>query len=521
MTAFESDVEESSLTRLVAIVGECESNPAVLQERFSEIRDITKACEDEGARTQHRIRFLEESVARGLQEIEGKILELSVLKQVGDLVAGAVRRPDLLEQVLQILVRELRADNSSIMLLDEVTGELRVSTGRGRHDDNNPNRESMSTLRLGEGIAGWVASRREPLLVNDIAHDIRFMRREDGGRPQGSLICIPLVGDGRVLGVLNLSTNEPGAFGNHHTRVLRIVANQIASALIGAELHRALQNFSQKLESEVAQRTQELERRSEDLHKKNDQITDLFFSLERAQAELEEQNLKLVEALAFNDSIVEALHVGIGVVRSDRRIVAWNLAMGPLSGGALAKETVLGRLVDDLDLQDRERFCFTEALEDAIRSRVPFHEHGRVVTLPSGESLHLDIRHIPVNIADEPESHVLVVIEDMTESAILHRQSVKAERLAAITETMVSVNHEVNNPLAVILGYAQILLRRLENDPRFLEIAPKARTELSRIESEAMRIREITRKLASLIEPVVTPYPASNGVNMVDVHRSR
>jgi PAS domain S-box-containing protein len=334
-------------------------------------------------------------------------------------------------------------------------------------------------------------------------------------------VCIPLLGDSRVLGVLNLSTSEPGAFGAHHTRVLGIVANQIASALLGAELYRELQSFSGRLESEVAERTRELERKTEALHRKNDQVTDLYFSLERAQRELEERNAALVEALTFNDNIVESLHVGIGVIRHDGHVVSWNRAMGTLTRGLLPKEAVLGRAIGQVSEETREKFALGAALSDALRDAIPFTDRGRVVRTPDGGEMHLDVRHLPVSIIADGETHVIVVIEDVTDAVHLHQSRVKAERLAAITETMVSVNHEVNNPLAVILGYAQILLDRLEKDDQALVAGPKAREELARIEGEALRIREITQKLASLIEPVVTLYPVSDGLKMVDLRQSR
>jgi PAS domain S-box-containing protein len=256
------------------------------------------------------------------------------------------------------------------------------------------------------------------------------------------------------------------------------------------------------------------------MHRKNDQITDLYFSLERAQKEVEQRNTALVEALSFNDNIVESLHVGIGVVRHDGRIVAWNRAMGALTCGLLTKERI-GQSIEEVPQDVRDKFALGAPLRDVLRSGLPYAARGLVVQVPQGEDIHLNVRHHPVAISSEGEGHVLVVLEDITDNVNLHRQRVKAERLAAITETMVSVNHEVNNPLAVILGYAQILLRRLEPEASSESFFLRARTELARIEAEALRIREITQKLATLIEPVVTSYPASEGIKMVDLHHSR
>jgi signal transduction histidine kinase len=92
----------------------------------------------------------------------------------------------------------------------------------------------------------------------------------------------------------------------------------------------------------------------------------------------------------------------------------------------------------------------------------------------------------------------------------------RSERLAAITETAVSVNHEINGPLMVILGQSQILQR---------ELAPGGtgggERRLRVIEEQSLRIAEITRKLAALVEPVTGPYLEEEGIRMVDLERSK
>ncbi len=89
---------------------------------------------------------------------------------------------------------------------------------------------------------------------------------------------------------------------------------------------------------------------------------------------------------------------------------------------------------------------------------------------------------------------------------------VRAQRLAAVTEAAVSINHEINNPLCSIVGNADLLLRKHPAaDP---DIIRKVRS----IERESQRIREITKKLASLANVVTTQY--AGGVQMIDIDRS-
>jgi hypothetical protein len=93
-----------------------------------------------------------------------------------------------------------------------------------------------------------------------------------------------------------------------------------------------------------------------------------------------------------------------------------------------------------------------------------------------------------------------------------HKLVVKGERVAAILEAAVAVNHEINNPLTAILGNAQLLL--LDKD----KLSPDILNKLNTIEKSAMRIRRVTQKLMAVVEPVTTPY--IDGLQMLDLEKS-
>ncbi|MFQ6032681.1 MAG: histidine kinase dimerization/phospho-acceptor domain-containing protein [Candidatus Zixiibacteriota bacterium] len=95
----------------------------------------------------------------------------------------------------------------------------------------------------------------------------------------------------------------------------------------------------------------------------------------------------------------------------------------------------------------------------------------------------------------------------------LQEDQIKSERLKAITETAVTINHEVNTPLSVVLGYAQLLLSRKE------ELAQDTIDKLKKIEQGALKIKEVTHKLTKMIEPVIVKYAGS--VDMLDLEKSK
>lgn len=85
------------------------------------------------------------------------------------------------------------------------------------------------------------------------------------------------------------------------------------------------------------------------------------------------------------------------------------------------------------------------------------------------------------------------------------------ERLKGVTETVGALNHEVNNPLATIVGTAQLLLR---ND----RLDPDTRTKVERVLEGAKRIQSVTGKMATLIQANSRPYPGQTRI--LDLRRS-
>ena len=102
-----------------------------------------------------------------------------------------------------------------------------------------------------------------------------------------------------------------------------------------------------------------------------------------------------------------------------------------------------------------------------------------------------------------------VIATNADQDSITARDLVDKERLGAILETAVAVNHEINNPLTAILGNVQLLLlKRSDLDE---ELTNKLKT----IENSAMRIRDVTQKLLRLTSARSVHY--ADGTNMIDL----
>lgn len=91
---------------------------------------------------------------------------------------------------------------------------------------------------------------------------------------------------------------------------------------------------------------------------------------------------------------------------------------------------------------------------------------------------------------------------------------VERERLAAVGEVAVTVNHEINNPLTVIIGNAELLLKDLADSDK------KVRKKVEHIVAESKRIAQITRSLRKIDKPVSEDY-LPGGAKMLRLKREK
>jgi diguanylate cyclase (GGDEF)-like protein len=137
-----------------------------------------------------------------LRKLEAKLKELDAVNAIGKSLTSSLDLREVLSTVLARIGDLLRPRSSSLLLLDERTGELVFEVAAGEGSD----RIVGMRVKAGEGIAGWVAQRRENILVADVAKDPRFAARFDDVSQvrTSAVLAVPLVARGRTLGVLEL-----------------------------------------------------------------------------------------------------------------------------------------------------------------------------------------------------------------------------------------------------------------------------------------------------------------------------
>lgn len=165
-----------------------------------------------------------------------RLAEYETLLEIGVELAGTLDRQRVLELALQHAERLCRAETGSIWELDEERGELFFRVVRGQV----AGRIRGLRVLLGTGIVGAVAVSGEPALVTDAERDPRWRGDAASEFHTRSVLAVPLVARGRVIGVLQLlNALDREAFDADDLRRLRLFAGPLAHALENARLHEA------------------------------------------------------------------------------------------------------------------------------------------------------------------------------------------------------------------------------------------------------------------------------------------
>lgn len=253
---------------VAALKVEQESVEARIGKLQSEIDSLTKANAASEAELQraiesqaghHRLQLEFDAlsarweVARAqLAEAEQAVKTSQATIKAAQKLSSSVEWRKALDGILDAASELVRFERGTLALVDELQKELKVEAAR-----NSPIAISeMSRFKLGEGIAGWALSHREPVLVRDSRSDSRFKASDPKHQPR-SFIAVPLLADKDGLGVLTLARPATDPFTEHDLRNMARVASDAATALINARLVDLLKQRDDRLTT-LVRKTREL-----------------------------------------------------------------------------------------------------------------------------------------------------------------------------------------------------------------------------------------------------------------------
>lgn len=171
-----------------------------------------------------------------LQYSQASIKELKTLLEITEVLNATKNLRSLLDLSMRLATRTMNAQASSLMLLDEQTNELVFEIVEG---EKKKVIEEIR-LKLGEGIAGWVAKEGKPLLVPDVRKDPRFTSKVDKeiSFETKCIICVPLRIKKKIIGIIEVINKvDGGVFCQKDMEFFTLFAHQVAIAIENARLY--------------------------------------------------------------------------------------------------------------------------------------------------------------------------------------------------------------------------------------------------------------------------------------------
>ena len=184
-----------------------------------------------------------------LRRIEDRVDKLVLLSRLGQILNSTLEHREVRKRAIEAATQLMRAETGSLLLIDEKKGELRFEVALGEKEETI----KTITLSLGEGIAGWVAQKGKPLIVNHPEEDRRFYKGVNGKTEfkTRNLICVPVKVKKKVIGVLEAINKQDGVdFDREDLALFASLADQVAIALDNARLYQEQEEmFFQTAES--------------------------------------------------------------------------------------------------------------------------------------------------------------------------------------------------------------------------------------------------------------------------------
>lgn len=375
----------------------------------------------------------------------------------------------LLTLIMENITLLMEADRSTLYLLSDDERSLWSRMAQG--DEHVEIR-----LKVGEGLAGWVASSGETVNIPDAYSDNRFQPSVDqqtGYRTQ-SILCVPMRNHfGNTIGAVQVLNKKDGPFGEEDEALLHALASQAAIAIENTKLYQS-----------VVAKNKELSLTQEELKQRGFELN-VLFDIER-EMNVSHDLDELLERILLRAIDIVGAKAGSIALRSRRlddlrfhttagdhgeRVRKHRLTLGKGIIGWVAANGEVA-LVNDPDHDPRHALDF--AMKIGVHPR-------QIVCVPliNGEevlgAIELIDKMTPsadgaVNGFDQGDVRLLQLIAGQASRAVqLARANIEREnenRLATIGQMMAGVLHDLKTPMTVVSWYADIMAETVDEKER-------------------------------------------------------
>jgi len=177
-----------------------------------------------------------------LKKLEKQILQLNALNKISFDLTETTDLEVLLNKIIKYAAEIVEGEAASILLLDKVKRELYFKASLGKKSQEIKEYK----VKVGQGIAGWVAEKGESLIINDVTRDNRWNKDFDNAIKfkTKSIICVPLRSEKEIVGVMEvINKKDKTSFDKDDEIILNSFTNQVVIALSNANIIKDLNNY--------------------------------------------------------------------------------------------------------------------------------------------------------------------------------------------------------------------------------------------------------------------------------------
>ena len=158
---------------------------------------------------------------------------LATLNKISKAITSDLYLEDILKLIVNLTASVMQAKICALWLLDEDTKDLKIRATQSMSQEYLKER----SLKVGEGIVGLVAKKKEPIVIPNVLEDKKYKEKKLAQKEKlVSMLSVPMMVKDRVVGVINVYTTVSYKFTGSDIDLLSAVANQAAVAIENTEL---------------------------------------------------------------------------------------------------------------------------------------------------------------------------------------------------------------------------------------------------------------------------------------------
>jgi len=386
---------------------------------------------------------------------------LELLYNISRELAAALDIHTVLQRVLFLSMKNTNAISGSIIVLDDNSQpiESAIIIGETLHEHTT----EQLRVTFEHGLAGWVAKKKQAVLVPDTSNDERWLRRPDDAEDRTgakSAVSAPILVRDKLIGVITLVNPQPGFFQPDHLDLVQAIADQAGIAILNARLYTESQRRAEVMTA---------------LSSSANAITGSLNLEEVVQRILDQSSQALrveVVSLALIDHQSNELVFRASTEKHRQNVVGIRLKMGQGVAGWVAREGI-SAVVPDTSQDDRfyDHIDNVTGFQTRAIACAPIRWRGQVIGIL--EALN------PVDNVFEPDAIlVLSGIGGLAGTAIRHAQlfedlQAAHQRYHELFESNIDailitnwqgIVNEANRQAAMLTGYNENELRTLTLD---------------------------------------------------------